>query len=179
MRPEQSLDRLGEEIEQLQLDFRRFFAGDLAIPPDELRNRIQGHIRKIRGQKLNRSVDRFRLTGLEARFNSYSEMFTRRVRELEEGAHRQSVAAPGAAAVAYNAQRGVVLSPGYEPAAAEALFSELGKQGGQPAKMDLLSFRTYLDRQLDVIRQRTGCREVQFRISVEKGKVKLKAKPVG
>ena len=44
--------------------------------------------------------------------------------------------------------------------------------------MDLGRFRAYLDRQAEVIRKKTGCAEIQFRIAVEEGKMKLKAKPL-
>ena len=45
-------------------------------------------------------------------------------------------------------------------------------------KVDLESFRKYLDRQATRIRERTGCVEVQFRLTEENGAAKLKAKPV-
>ena len=40
------------------------------------------------------------------------------------------------------------------------------------------SFQTYLRRQTEAIRQKTGCDEVQFRVAEEDGKLKLKARPV-
>ena len=45
-------------------------------------------------------------------------------------------------------------------------------------KMDLERFRTYIERQADVIRSKTGCQDIQFRIAVQDGKVKLKARPI-
>ena len=44
--------------------------------------------------------------------------------------------------------------------------------------MDLDAFATYLARQQQLIRDRTGCDQVSFRIVEENGKKKLKAKPV-
>ena len=43
---------------------------------------------------------------------------------------------------------------------------------------DLGSFRAYLGKQVDAIRQKTGCSDVQFRLALEDGKLKLKARPL-
>ena len=48
----------------------------------------------------------------------------------------------------------------------------------EPTRFDLDSFGRYLQQQVASIQQKTGCAEVQFRVAVEDGKVKLKAKPL-
>ena len=44
--------------------------------------------------------------------------------------------------------------------------------------MDIERFRSYIQHQAEVIRTKTGCREIQFRIAVQDGKMKLKARPI-
>ena len=48
----EALDQLGRDIQQLRVDFERFFNGALPLPPEELRARVQGQIRHLRGQSL-------------------------------------------------------------------------------------------------------------------------------
>jgi hypothetical protein len=171
------LDQLSQDLRQLQVDFERFFNGALPFPPDELRTRIQNQIRGLRNLTQTSAVDSFRLGDLEARFNSYNELFNRRVRDREEG--RRQVAHHGAPKETprYDPAAGIVFGAAVEPAAVEALYQGLAGQGDGP-KFDLDSFQTYLARQVAALREKTGCAEVQFRLANEDGKLKLKARPV-
>lgn len=163
----------------MQVEFERFFSGALPLPPEELRARIQGRLRTLRNTVFRATADNFRLADLEARFNTYNELFSRRLRDSEEGrdgGHRP----PPPEASAYDVERGVVVAgDAPEPAAVEALYA--GLAGGPQAGplFDLGSFETYLGRQAAAIRAKTGCTAVQFRVTVENGKKKLKARPVG
>jgi hypothetical protein len=172
---EQRIDRLEGRIHRLQVDFERFFNGDLAAPPESLRTEILADLRGLRSVNLQTPVDTFRLAQLEARFASYSELFNRRVREREEGRERLRAASeprgPDPAA-------GVVVGGRLSTEAVEALYRGL-VAGPGGARFDIASFRAYLERQLATIRARTGCAEVQFRLISDDGKTRLKAKPLG
>lgn len=175
-----ALDQLGREIQTLRVDFERFFNGALPWPPEELRGRVQAQIRNLRGMtQMATAVDNFRLNDLEARFNSYNELFNRRVRDVEEGRIAAARAAVPAAPVRrYDPERGIVFGERVDPEAAEALYQGLAAAPGDSPRFDLDSFQTYLARQVAALREKTGCREVQFRLATEDGKVKLKARPV-
>ncbi len=169
------IDRLEAAINKFRVDAQRFFAGDLPQPPDELRDRILTQLRRLRSSNLQGAAENFRLGSLEARFNSHLDLFGRRLRQREI-AGRAKAETPRLDPV-----QGVVIGRQTAPEAAEALFRGLypGVPGTAKPKMDVGRFRAYLDRQAAVIRQKTGCAEIQFRIAVEKGKMKLKAKPLG
>jgi hypothetical protein len=170
------LDQLGRDIKQLQVDFERFFNGALPFPPEELRNRVQAQLRQLRNLNLTAPVDSFRMADLEARYNTYNELWNRRVRDQEEGRHAAlRPAAPEAPR--YDVARGILVEGPVETAAAEALYQGLARS--EAPKFDLDSFRAYLERQAAAIRTRTGCGQVQFRLADEDGKLKLKARPVG
>jgi hypothetical protein len=172
----ETLDQLGVDIRKLQIDFERFFNGGLHLPPDDLRTRIQSQIRALRNLTITTSVDNFRLGDLEARFNSYNELFNRRVRDREEGRH--AVTRPLVAErPRFDPEAGIVFGATVDPAAVEALYQGLAGRGEGP-KFDLDSFQTYLARQAAALREKTGCNEVQFRLANEDGKLKLKARPV-
>jgi len=173
------LDQLGRDIQQLRVDFERFFNGALPFPPEELRGRVQAQIRNLRGMSnLATAVDNFRLGDFEARFNSYNELFNRRLRDAEEGRAPASRAAAPPASRRFDPERGITLGERVDPEAAEALYQGLAASPGDAPRFDLDSFQTYLARQVAAIRQKTGCDQVQFRLASEDGKVKLKARPV-
>lgn len=173
----EDLDRITGEIRQLQIDFERFFNGALPIPPEELRTRIQTQIRNLRNLNLA-SVDSFRLGVVEARFNSYNEMFNRRLRDREEGRHPGAVRAAAPERRRYDAREGITFGASPDPEAVEALYQGLASGSGDGPKFDLDSFEKYLARQVASLREKTGCDQVQFRLADEDGKVKLKARPV-
>lgn len=173
----ETLDQLGADLRKLQIDFERYFNGGLPFPPEERRKRIQDQIRDLRRLTLTSAVDSFRLGDLEARFNSYNELFNRRVRDREEGRHRKRhVTAPEKPR--FDPMEGIVFGAEVEPAAVEALYQGLAAGQGSGPRFDLDSFQTYLARQAAALREKTGCTEVQFRLANEDGKLKLKARPV-
>ena len=89
------LDRLERQIQTLRVEFARFLNGDSETPPEELRERIRRQIQVLH-ESARGVADRFRLTNLQARFRSYSELFNRQLREREQGrgtaARRQQAA---------------------------------------------------------------------------------------
>jgi hypothetical protein len=172
-------DRLDRDIKQLRVDFERFFSGALPFPPEELRTRVQAQIRTLRGVNLKNFADNFRLSDLEARFNSYNELFNRRLRDAEEG--RRPVTRPVPIPVSrFDPEKGIVFGDRIDPEAVEALYQGLAAAPGDGGpRFDLDSFQTYLTRQVAAIREKTGCAQVQFRLAAEDGKLKLKARPVG
>ena len=167
------IERLAAWIRQFRIAGQRFLVGDVPTPPDDLRERIQVELRRLRSASLKGAAANFRLGGLEAQFNSQRELFGRRLRRQEQGAGAQ----PKKVAPKLNPVEGVIVGDQTDVASAKALYDGLHEASGKP-KMDLERFRTYLDRQTAAIRQKTGCREIQFRVAVENGKMKLKAKPI-
>ncbi len=172
----ETLDQMARDIRQLQIDCERFFNGGLPMPPEELRNRIQTQIRNLRTLQIKSTLDSYRLGDLEARFNSYNELFNRRLRDREEGrpgAHH----APHPERRRYDPRAGITFGGSFDPEAVEALYQGLASRGEGP-KFDLDSFEKYLARQVAGLREKTGCDQVQFRLAEEDGKLKLKARPV-
>ena len=169
---DRDIDRLAASIRQFRIDSQRFFAGDLSVPPDELRDRVGAELRRLRGSSLKGAGANFRLATLEAQFQSHLDLFGRRLRAREIGGVRkpQIEKAPPP-----SPEKGVVFGLRDNSRAVEVLYRGLYRHN---PKMDLERFRAYIDRQANVIREKTGCREIQFRIAVQDGKAKLKAKPI-
>ena len=183
--PAHQLDLLAEGIEKWKIEFERFLAGAAVIPPDVDRAKLVRDLRELRTANLRTSADQFRLASLEARFNSYSELFNRRLRDREEGrGTRPPRPAAAAAERRFDAAAGVVVTDRLESEAVDALYQSLTRRPGSGAgasaapAMALDTFRGYLSQQIESIRLKTGCEAVQFRIATEDGKLKLKAKPV-
>lgn len=169
------IDVVERDLQQLRVEFERYFNGALDLPPHDLRDQIKKRIRLLRGQTQG-PVENFRLNTLEARFNSYNEMFNRRVRDIEEG--RASVRNRDNPS-RVNVEEGVMVSGRIDDSAAAAFYQRLYGDSDAAEKIDIDRFRGYLNQQTQKIRQRTGCRQVQFRLAREDGRFKLKAKALG
>jgi hypothetical protein len=112
----------------------------------------------------------------EARFASLSELHNRRLRQREEGrGPRRRVVERRPA---HDPRRGVVVGDRLEPGAVEALYAGLARASASGPGFDLDRFRAYLERQVETIRARTGCRQVRFRLEPDGEGLKLKAKPL-
>ncbi len=175
MKSNSEIDAVDRLLQQLRVEFERYFNGALDLPPIELQNSVGVKIRDLRN-KTRSSVDNFRLNSLEAKYNSYNEMFNRRLRDVEEGrvkirnrdtSHR------------VNVEQGVMVSGRIDDSAAAVFYQALYGDSSQGGKIDLDKFRGYLNQQTRRIRQKTGCSQVQFRLQREGGRFKLKAKPLG
>ena len=169
------IDRLERLIRELKIEHEKFLNGAVEVPPEQLRSEINRELKLLRNANLKGVEHNFRLSNLEAKYKSYSELFGRRMREQEEG---RGMMGQRDAATRHDPSRGVEVGDGVGQDAVEALYRGLQSSEGSRPRFDLDSFRSYLDRQLSAIRKKTGCERVVFRVSEEQGKMKLKARPV-
>lgn len=170
-RLERDLQALSRLVQQFRVQGQRFLVGDLPVPPDELREKIQTKLRKLRSGNLKGAAATFRLSSLEAQFNSQLDLFGRRLRGREEA--RRASAAAAEPRRRLDPVQGIVFGRELDPEATKALYSGLPSPS-----MSLEKFHGYLGRQAEAIRAKTGCSEIQFRVAVQDGKLRLKAKPV-
>jgi len=121
------------------------------------------------------SAEQFRLGSLEAQFNSFVELFGRRLRAREKG----DGVPHSAPEVRHDPEQGVVIGAKTQDGAVEALYKGLYlRDGSRNPAMDLERFRSYISQQVETIRSKTGAQDIQFRIAEEDGKLKIKARPI-
>ncbi len=172
MLPESTpLDDLERTIQNFKVELTRFLNGAAELPPEELRQSIQTDVRHLR-ETTRSTADRFRLRNLEARFNTHSELFNRQLSEQEEGL------GPGPVASGAATKEGrFLVGDEIERETAASLYASLYTDSAMAATIDFETFISYLESQRDLIRKKSGCATVQFRVAQEDGKRKLKARP--
>jgi len=81
------LDELEKKIEQLKVDYEKFFVGITNVEPIPLKNQIQQIIKKYatKANQINNVMLVFRYRNLTARFLTYQEYWNRILRLIEEG----------------------------------------------------------------------------------------------
>jgi hypothetical protein len=165
------------QIRRLKVEFDRFFNRAVPIPPEDLRQKVQDDLERLRNSHLRTSAERFRLKSLEARYNVLNELFNRRIREAELSGARAPRAVPDTKK-GPDPYSGIVLDGVGNQSKVEALYNELYRSSGRSKQIDFASFQGYLERQIVQLREKTGCSSVKVRIKAEGEELKLKAKPI-
>jgi hypothetical protein len=190
----EDLDLLEQSIRRLHIEWDKFFGGVEKKPPTDLKGRVEALIRKHAYAELRNNTERFRYQALTARYNTFNELWTKRLRANEEGrvlglhgihAHAAAPppsAAPAAPAAPAAAPREVrVQHPQQDEAAVRTLFERFiaaRRESGESTAVRFDSFQKLITQQASRILNEKGARAVDFRLETKDGKVSLKAKPV-
>jgi hypothetical protein len=199
------LDRLEKMIRQLQIEWEKFFGGVEKKPPTDLRLKVEQIVRRYAGVEVRNNQDRFRYQTLTARYNTFNELWQKRLRAIEEGrvvglhvtkammSHVPAASLPPepepppraaprpAAAAAAGAKEYRVQNPAADGTMVKALYKQFvdeRKKTGETAAVSYDSFEKLIGQQTSRILSEKGAQAVDFRIESKDGKVSLKAKPV-
>jgi hypothetical protein len=188
----QDLDQLDVSIRQLHRKWDMFFSGVEKRPPSELHSKVEKLVRKYAFSEISNNTDRFRYQTLTSRFNTFNELWQKRLRAREEGRafglHGARAAPsptppspePGARPRAGGGEFRVQ-DPGRDETAVRALyerFVEERQRTGEAGAPAYESFKKLIGRQTAKIIGDKGARAVDFRLDTSGGKVALKAKVV-
>jgi hypothetical protein len=189
------LVELEHSIRLLQIEWGKFFGGLEKQPPNRLKARVEELIRKHIAGQFQNPTERFRYQSLTARYSSFSEMWSRRLRALEEGRPIQGVRPPRTVA----ARPPAVGEPTRSPEASRVAepvrigsstggdtavrtlferFVEARRATGDAAPVKYESFEKLINQQAARLLADKGAQAVDFRLETKDGKVSLKAKPV-
>jgi hypothetical protein len=197
---DEDLDLLEKGIRQLQVEWEKFFAGVERKPPVDMRTRVENLLKRYANSEIRNNAERFRYQNLTARYNTFNELWTKRLRATEEGRpvglHGRASAAAMASRLdrAEGDARGVssrhasdvrekvrVQSPDKDENAVRTLFErflEARKAAGETAPVKFERFQQLIVQQTSRILSEQQAQAVDFRFETKDGKVSLKAKPV-
>lgn len=169
----ESVEALAAGIRALRILQQRFLNGDLPTPPVDESQRLQRDMRRLR-ETVRDARSRFRLDSLQGQLQASQILFDRRLDERERGREVRRIGERAA----LDAARGVIIGGADDARAEQALYIQLTKDPRAAARLDEHRFHAMLEKHVATIRSKTGCREIQFRVEVEDGKPKLKARPI-
>lgn len=165
------LEQVTRQLDDLIVEWERFFAGDRRVPPQGERARLSRRLRLLAESGRLRGAEAYRAAQLQHRFASYSAMWARLLRQREEG-------------------RGPMRSPrprggdGAPPAAVHQDDDELYERYarawgslGRETALDRDAFRDRLAAQRRQLEERLG-RAVRFEVVSEGDSVRVKARAV-
>ena len=187
----EDLDQIEKAIKQLQIEWEKFFGGVERKPPNDLKAKVEALIRRHMNAEIRNNTERFRYQNITARYNTFNEMWGKRLRALEEGrvmgvhgVHAKTPP-PGPlrperpAARAAGPSEVRIQDPERDSEAVRSLFDrflEERQKTGESGAVKFEGFRKLIAQQASRILNEKGGQAVSFRLETRDGKVSLKAK---
>jgi len=178
---EEELADLELKIRQLKVRYDQFFYGNQKLPPWMLRAQVDRMIRKNANITMRGFSHRYRFNNLLFRYQTFSELWTRKMRMQEEG-DRPGLAAKTQHRVTEKlVARARVADPRSSPDQLReiyAKFVESRKKYGQKKKpVSFDKFVRGIAGQAERLRKTSGCAEIELRLVIKNDQVQLKARP--
>jgi hypothetical protein len=187
---DEDLIRLERDIRQLKIEFDQYFGGGRKRPPSDIEWRIEQLIKRYgdRAAEMNYG-QRFRYGNLSQTYAKYREIFHKRMQRREEGAVERHYGAAARAIEAERARSRRAASPPSVAITCSDLERESGKvdelyhafrealqsSGESVERLSREKFEKFLLQKSDQIRKHRG-QQLEFVVSVENGKARLKAR---
>jgi hypothetical protein len=187
----EDLEQIEKAIKQLQIEWEKFFGGVERKPPNDLKAKVEALIRRHANAEIRNNTERFRYQNVTARYNTFNEMWGKKLRALEEGrvmgVHGTHAKAPPApppraerpTARAAGAGEVRIQDPERDSEAVRSLFDrflEERQKTGESGAVKFEGFRKLIAQQASRILNEKGGQAVSFRLETKDGKVSLKAK---
>ncbi len=168
----ETLDRLEAEIADVKRQYDLFFQGIRRSEPSEDRREVEELIRRMGQRRIINTNDQFRFNSLQSRFYSLSNLWSRTVRDMEEGRIARD---PSGVLLRGRVPPVDPVDLGHMEQVIRELMEARRKCGLPAGEEDLSAIRETLLARAREISGKSGGRKVEFKISVEEGKPKVKA----
>jgi hypothetical protein len=166
------LARLEQELLALKHEYDLFFNGKRRAEPMKERRELETKLLVGSRRAIVGNADQLRFNNLSGRYWTYANLWTRTVRDLEEGRmHRD----PGGNVRRAAGERTEPVDREHVDRAAEALLEARRSCGMPGGPADIPSLREKLYARALEISASAGGKKVEFVVSVEGGKPKVKA----
>lgn len=172
---ESDLQLLEVKIKQAKREYEQYFLGHRPREPVLVRGEIQKIVAYWSNLPINNTANRFKFNTLCQRFFTFRRQWDDTTRKIEEGRFEPANR---------RAKRRVKETPsGPAPTTSDddvcRAYIEARNSCGQGGDgLDRARVQALLDRQRSAILEKYGCRDVKFKVVVEDGKTRLKAKPI-
>jgi len=184
--PDEQLSRLEEDIRRLRIEFDIFFNGASKRPPYDTKGRVETIMKRLGDDRSLTYAQRFRFNSLASRYNSFRELWRRTMQGREEGRDAVSAARIGAkqdhqasetssSFICDDAHRDVQLVKNLY----EFLLEAMRNCGESVENFSFPRFHRLVASKADGLKEKFGCKRVEFLVAVEGGHVSFRARADG
>ena len=180
---DEQLSRLEEDIRRLRIEFDIFFNGAAKRPPYDTKGRVETIIKRLGDDRTLTYAQRFRYNSLIARYNAFRDLWRRTMQGREEGRDQVSAAKANVSKGVERTRESlsfVCVDAHTEIPTIKNLYDSFiaaKRECGEPtADLSFSRFHSSIASKADNLKERLGCRQVEFSLSIENGHVSFKAK---
>lgn len=172
MNLQDALDRIEASLTDVKRQYDLFFQGARRTEPVEERKALEWLVRRLGQRKIPNTSDQFRFNSLQSRFHSLVTLWNRMGRELEEG---RLVRDRGGNLVRPQEAAPEPVDPAHLDQVVDELQAARRECGLPTGDRDVEAMREMLRSRAAEIAGKGGARRVEFRVTIEEGKPKIKA----
>ncbi len=184
MTVDEEFNKLEDDIRRLKIEYEMYFNGGTPRPPRDTLFLVETVIKRYTSDqsKLNFS-QRYRLTHLVQKYAVYAQLWRRRLQEKEEGRNLSGM--PRRASrmkdprIPVGVARIVCSNPDAETENISQLLEAMKKArievGESIGNLNATTFQQFIKQKTSQIKEQLDCDSVRFSVTIEGGKVKLKA----
>jgi hypothetical protein len=190
---EKDMKEFEARIKVLRAEYNQYLGGSLKYPPNFHEAQIRKIIKKYASSKGLKGVQRFQYFNLVAKFNTMIEFYGRRIRDKQDGIVRHygllspeqedQLKLTRQSNPSQTIDRGHIIADSSRQLTTVKSMFEVWNQrvasSSKPlAQMDFDRFKIMIQSKTEELCKVKGCKAVRYRIVLEKGQVKIKAKPI-
>jgi len=82
---------LDAEIAALRAAYEQYFMGIERMPPVEMHKAVTKRLAKLKGQFVRQTAQKFRINNLQTKLSSYERLWSRTLKEIEDGTYKRDV----------------------------------------------------------------------------------------
>lgn len=184
---DRELQGLAADLRKLEAEYTMYFAGRIPRPPFESRAKVEQTLKRYERAPFGTQAHRFQFAALQARFSTFADLWDRNVRAREEGRPTAMFRLPPSAPAKPRADASVVVhaTAFFDPVQEldklrdlyDALMDARRETGSESVPFH--RFADLVKRQVAELQERYHSPDVSFRVVVEDGRVRFKARPGG
>lgn len=165
------LNELNQALRRLEILYEQYFSGQEKRAPLKERQQLEKQLRQLNNRRIIKTSHRFQFENLSLRYHTYVANWDRMQRRLDEGRCERPAGRKKTAITSTVRQAADQNEDLYRSLVEAHLACDLPHP-----PPDRKQFTSFLDRQKKNLQERWGDRKVLFRVVVENGKPKLKAR---
>lgn len=171
-----------QKLEELIRTYEQYFQGIEPREPLKLLDDVEQTARRYSGTSITNTMVKFKFNSLVARLNSYKQHWSRILRQIEEGRHprdrmrmklheqESKLARPDVQASAKPSQNDI--DDVYQKYLSARKSCNLQTENIIPEQL-----KATLEAQRAALQKKHNCSDIEFRVVIEEGKPKIKARP--
>jgi hypothetical protein len=179
--PEEEIKILEVKMNQLKLDYEKYFLGTRPTEPAMARSEVQKMVIRFSNTRITNTAIRFKFNSLNGRYQAFKRRWDSTLRQIEAGTYKRHVFKADlrdrqrAVSQDETKTRAAAASGGQDTNIFETYRDAMLATGQDTSALTPAKLQKAIAKQEAALKKKLGCERVDFKVVVKDGKVRLKA----